>query len=698
MVLISTSCSYRWSCSFLFIVVFFLAGCSPSGTGKSTLPSSQSFNSHNAVHSATDDSYLEVDCLLPGQVRKLGRMTYMSPRRPAKTTAIDCEIRGGEYVAYDRANYDSALAIWMGQAGEGDASAMTYVGEIYMRSPESSPRYDLARNWFEKAAKKGFKRAQINLGYLYENGLGGPQDMGKATAWYSRASGANAEDILQQYRLSVKQKQDLAELKEANSKSVKQLENLKNELDSSKAALDVTKGELANRTIILDTQQKEIQAQKKEIALATKELTQQRKQDQQTALELELADMRKMLVEKEKNLAQKQLVVASLTGQVTAFNKKTESYQGELKQLSQRIKNLPGPKIEVLDPQLLQTRGLIVAPVGNFLPTRQISGKVWAPAGLSQITINGDVAVVDAEGIFRKKMVLGDSDTSVIIIARDQNKRSDKIEFVLSTESRSIRKADTKTTVGRSIDFGKYHALVIGNNKYNTLPRLKTAVYDAQEVSRVMRDQYGFQVVTLLDADRKTILSQLNDFRKKLTEKDNFLIYYAGHGTLEEKNTIGYWLPVDAALDDSTNWLRTDDVTGIMNLISAKQILVIADACYSGIMTRAALTRLTAGKSKEAHSKWLKKMVTYKSRIVISSGETKPVLDGGGGGHSVFAKAFLETLQENSDVLMGVDLHRAIAERVMSASAGMGMEQVPQYAGLNRAGHELGDFILVPSR
>ena len=33
-----------------------------------------------------------VDCLLPGQVRKLGtQMTYLSARRPIRTTAADCE-------------------------------------------------------------------------------------------------------------------------------------------------------------------------------------------------------------------------------------------------------------------------------------------------------------------------------------------------------------------------------------------------------------------------------------------------------------------------------------------------------------------------------------------------------------------------------------------------------------------------------
>lgn len=153
---------------------------------------------------------------------------------------------------------------------------------------------------------------------------------------------------------------------------------------------------------------------------------------------------------------------------------------------------------------------------------------------------------------------------------------------------------------------------------------------------------------------------------------------------------------MDSSLDDDVNWIPTDRITGIMNLMSAKQIMVIADACYSGFMTRASLTRLETGKSEESYNKWLTKMAAYKSRVIISSGETKPVLDGGGGSHSVFAKALLDTLGGNSKILLGIDLHRAIAEKVVDVSGRMGHDQVPQYAGLNRAGHELGDFLFVP--
>ena len=50
------------------------------------------------------DALVVVDCLLPGQVRKLGTMTFLTARHPLKTSPQDCEMRGGAYVAYDRAD------------------------------------------------------------------------------------------------------------------------------------------------------------------------------------------------------------------------------------------------------------------------------------------------------------------------------------------------------------------------------------------------------------------------------------------------------------------------------------------------------------------------------------------------------------------------------------------------------------------
>lgn len=140
------------------------------------------------------DLYI-VDCLLPGQVRQLGNSTYLTPRRPTRTTAQDCRLRGGEYVAFDRADYKTALRVWMPAAEEGDADAQNSVGEIFERGLGTEPNYQVAALWFERAAKQGHKGAQFNLGTLYETGKGVPQDKATAMNWYRKAWGL-AEDEL----------------------------------------------------------------------------------------------------------------------------------------------------------------------------------------------------------------------------------------------------------------------------------------------------------------------------------------------------------------------------------------------------------------------------------------------------------------------------------------------------------------------
>lgn len=79
-----------------------------------------------------------------------------------------------------------------------------------------------------------------------------------------------------------------------------------------------------------------------------------------------------------------------------------------------------------------------------------------------------------------------------------------------------------------------YYALVIGNNEYRHLPKLKTAVNDAKDVSRVLTEKYGFKAKRLLNAGRRDILTAINEFRKSLGENDSFLIYYAGHGEYDK--------------------------------------------------------------------------------------------------------------------------------------------------------------------
>jgi uncharacterized caspase-like protein len=227
-------------------------------------------------------------------------------------------------------------------------------------------------------------------------------------------------------------------------------------------------------------------------------------------------------------------------------------------------------------------------------------------------------------------------------------------------------------------------------------PRLYTPKNDAAAVAAMLGRRYGFKTTVLLNATRFDILQALNELRKTLTENDNLLIYYAGHGHFEKKIERGYWVPVDGHTDSDVNWISTFAITDILSAMSARHVLVVADSCYSGALTRSALARLEAGMTAEAREHWFKTMVEKRSRTVLSSGGLQPVLDSGGGEHSVFAKAFLDVLTNNTEILEGQRLGLEVAARVSYAASAALVEQDPQYAPIRYAGHEAGDFLLLP--
>ncbi len=93
------------------------------------------------------------------------------------------------------------------------------------------------------------------------------------------------------------------------------------------------------------------------------------------------------------------------------------------------------------------------------------------------------------------------------------------------------------------VEFGRYHALVIGNNDYQHLRKLSTAVADAEAVAALLEDKYGFKVTKLINATRRDITGAFNRLRQALTEKDNLLVYYAGH-----RHVSGSWTVTQSAL------------------------------------------------------------------------------------------------------------------------------------------------------
>jgi uncharacterized caspase-like protein len=240
------------------------------------------------------------------------------------------------------------------------------------------------------------------------------------------------------------------------------------------------------------------------------------------------------------------------------------------------------------------------------------------------------------------------------------------------------------------VDYGRYHALVIGNNDYLFLKPLKTALNDARVMARVLGEQYGFDVTLLTNATRYDILKTLAGYRAKLGPGDNLLIYYAGHGVMDQAANEGYWQPVDAEPDIPANWIANGDLTTALKAMKAKHVMIVADSCYSGTLTRAGITLGKPRESGGERQEWLRRTAEKRARTALTSGGLEPVKDSGGGSHSIFAKMLLGALSENTDVLDAQTLALAL-KRLVAVNA----PQTPEYADIRQAGHEGGDFLFV---
>ena len=274
-------------------------------------------------------------------------------------------------------------------------------------------------------------------------------------------------------------------------------------------------------------------------------------------------------------------------------------------------------------------------------------------------------------------------------IIKKKNKKREKIKKKI-VKLRAVNKTPKTSSQLSGVNFGRYYALVIGNNKYTHFDNLQTAVNDAESVASVLRSRYGFKTSVLKNASKRKMLSAFNRFSQRLGKNDNLLIYYAGHGQLSGG---GHWLPSNAGKSNKKSWIPNTQLTNFIDAMKAKHVLVVADSCYSGTLSQSSIPRpLLNSKRNRA---WFDAVTTTKVRVVLSSGGVKPVLDSGSGNHSVFANAFLGALRSGSPVMEGAGLYQALQQQVKTSSSAQGYRQTPVYAPIKFAGHQAGDFIFL---
>lgn len=182
-------------------------------------------------------SLMVVDCLLPGQVRRSGRMSYVGPALPVKTTAELCEKRGGEYVEYDRASLSATLKVWRDKAEAGDADAQLFVAQAWERGIDQAPDLGKAAQWYRRAADNGSREAKLALAAMMEAGNGMPPDPEAALALYREAMGLD-EELVKASQARERESRLRLELEAARADADARIARLQGEVATLESARD----------------------------------------------------------------------------------------------------------------------------------------------------------------------------------------------------------------------------------------------------------------------------------------------------------------------------------------------------------------------------------------------------------------------------------------------------------------------------
>ncbi len=343
------------------------------------------------------------------------------------------------------------------------------------------------------------------------------------------------------------------------------------------------------------------------------------------------------------------------------------------------VRDLTPPAIEILEPARLTVTGAKLAPgTAHFMSNASsitIKGIARDSGGVALVYVNGEevkftLTTRGAEFSSTALLAMGQNDLEVRAV--DRFKNESRLTLVVRREEKMIQ--------------GGYYALIIATQDYEdpNVNSLQYPVQDAQNLVSTLMTYYNFEeknISFLKNPNRSTIIKTFEEKKKKLTEEDNLLIFYAGHGYWDGRLKQGYWLPVDASRNSRTEWISNGTIRDYVAGMATKHTLLVSDACFSGgiFKTRDAFSKVTAA---------ARELYRLPSRKAMTSGAMKEVPD-----KSVFLEYLIKRLKENKDQLLPAEtLFASFRQAVINNSPN---SQIPQYGEIRETGDEGGDFIFV---
>jgi tetratricopeptide (TPR) repeat protein len=204
-------------------------------------------------------------------------------------------------------------------------------------------------------------------------------------------------------------------------------------------------------------------------------------------------------------------------------------------------------------------------------------------------------------------------------------------------------------------------ALIMGNDAYPGHP-LHNARNDAEGIDEKLRS-FGYKSTLVLNADRKTLTSQIDAFAESLSPGDLAFVYYAGHGL--QVDGENYLVPVDFRITYETDVKNQGySLSAILSKLSehgATTQVVVLDACRDNPFLS----------SRSIQNGWAGVVTSAGSFVAFGTAPGSTASDVSGEGHGLFTKSLLLFI----DAPLGIeDMFQKVREDVIQKSLG---QQIP---------------------
>jgi hypothetical protein len=227
------------------------------------------------------------------------------------------------------------------------------------------------------------------------------------------------------------------------------------------------------------------------------------------------------------------------------------------------------------------------------------------------------------------------------------------------------------------------YALVIGVEKYNTLPEARFAERDAKAMNaHLLAMGYPQRNIVLLTGSQATRTGLVKNLEawlpNNVTERSTVMFYFSGHGAPDAKSSQAYLVPMDGDpqyLEETAYPIKR--LYAKLAALKAKRVLVALDSCFSGAGGRSVLAQGTRPLVAKMD------IGPAEGKIVSLSASSADEITGAleEQGHGLFTYQLLKALTETAGRGTVSEVYAALKPRVQDEARRQNRAQTPQAFG-----------------